>query len=68
MKKKIVGAILVMAIWAAGAYTLGRYHGDQHGPVSLPGVSVQWTGDEQQAQPTEEVDFVATSYEGDATY
>lgn len=64
MKKRVFAAILVMVLWAAGAYTLGHYHGKSGGGFSLPSVSVDWSsekGDAEVKEQAEAVDYVHES-------
>jgi hypothetical protein len=61
---RFVAAVLVMALWAMGSYTLGRYHGVTRGPMEVPAVHIQWKKSEE-PKPVEaktpETDFVAIS-------
>lgn len=63
MKKRFIGAVLVMAVWAAGAYALGRHHGATKGAMELPAVHVEWkkSAEEPKEAKAEVVDFIAIS-------
>ena len=62
-KGRFIGAVLVMALWASGAYALGRHHGATKGPMEMPAVHVQWKGSEapKDAEVKAEIDYVAIS-------
>lgn len=61
MKKRIFAAAVVMAIWAMGAYTLGRHHGATRGAMEIPSVKIDWVQKAQEAKAEEMVDYVAIS-------
>lgn len=55
---------LVMTVWAAGFYALGRHHGVTKGKIEIPTVNIKW--DSQKEAPkteaaAETVDYVAIS-------
>ena len=54
MKKKFFAAVMVMAVWAAGSYSLGRHHGATQGAMELPSIQINWKGEE--AKPTAEAE------------
>ena len=64
MKKKFAGMVVVMALWAMGAYALGRHHGATKGPMEMPAVHIQWKAEDAPKgaeAKSEEIDYVAIS-------
>lgn len=58
--------VVVMALWATGAYALGRHHGATKGPMEVPSVRVQWKTEEAPKGAevkAAEIDYVAISQE-----
>lgn len=62
MKKKFVGMVVVMAIWAAGSYALGRHHGVTKGAMELPAVHIQWKGEATAEQKDVKTDSVLINH------
>jgi len=57
--------VVVMALWAMGAYALGRHHGATKGPMEMPAVHIQWKAEDapKDAKASAEIDYVAISNE-----
>jgi len=61
-KGRFFGVVLVMSLWAAGSYALGRYHGYTRGAMEVPSVHIQWKKeDPKQEAKVIETDWVAIS-------
>ncbi len=63
MKRKVFVMSLVMTVWAAGFYALGRHHGVTKGKIEIPTVNIKW-GSQEPAKTeaaAEVVDYVAIS-------